>query len=153
MKKKKIIYIVMFLVLSSSVFGHGENLFRLSIHLPYSYDFKNEINNFGIDANCYIVWLNIGAEYKYGNYTNQNKNSINGFIGIGLMNYIQLQYGYSTNKYSIIRLRTEWNLGDLGVYSDKLEFVDRISFKFNIDKTINRDKADWFASVGIGYSI
>ena len=145
---KKILYIILFLIFSQSVFGHGENLYRLSIHLPYSYDFKNSINNYGVDVNGYVVWLNFGTEYKFGEYIDQNKNIVNGFIGVGLFNYVQVQYGYSTSKYSIIRLRTEWSLRDVG-----LTKVDGLSFKFSIDRVINSEKADWFVSFGLGYSI
>jgi len=150
---KRIFVVGVFFLVLKPAFGHGEDWIRLSLHPEYANDLKNKTDNFGLDINCTVLYFNAGAEYKYGDYKFQNNNNFSGFVGIGYFNAIQLQLGYSSNDYGIIRLKTEWRLCDFGlVLNEKIDFLENISIKANLDRTILTSKNDWFYSFGIGYS-
>lgn len=149
---KKIILLLIFFFILRPSFGHGEDLVRLSVHAPYSYDLKNNKSSYGVDINFTALFLNAGINYKNSNNVIKN-NVLDGFLGIGFYNIIQLQFGYSTNYYGLIRLRTEWRLSDFGfIFNKKLDFLENFSIKANLDRSLFNDEYDWFYSVGIGYS-
>lgn len=150
---KRTFILGLFLAILSPAFGHGEDWIRLSFHPNYSNDVKNKTDNFGLDINFTALYLNAGTEYKYGKYDIQNNNDFSGFIGVGYFSALQLQFGYSTNDYGILRLKTEWRLCDLGIIlNSKIDFLENITIKANLDKTLFTDKNNWFYSFGIGYS-
>lgn len=170
---KRLLSCCLILFITTSTFGQINKYFQYFVQVPYTYDLKNKVSNYGIDVNCNLFLFNCGIEYKYGNYQIDNSgsfyppgydfnfigrnNSISGFIGLGALSYFQFQVGYSSNHYTLLRLLSEWRFVDLGggnYYRSKFnQIFPRASFKVSIDKTITQvHKAGWFVSAGIGYS-
>jgi hypothetical protein len=158
---KSIIFLSL-LLLSKSIFGNENNSNKyfnqipFFIQIPYTYDLTNNVSNIGVDMAYTTVFLNTGLDYKYGFYNNKNRNSISAFAGVGFLSFLQIQVGYSSYKYAILRFRSDWRFKDLfGEKYYKNKFFEKIphaSFKINIDNTLNTTKAGWFFSIGLGYS-
>lgn len=116
-------------------------------------DFSNKMGNitFSFDNNLTLLLLNLGINYKF-------QHSTNFFVGIGLGNIIQLQYGFPlVGKENLFRLRSDFplviftneknsflNYTHLGFYyinSDKkIHFNENygITFSVNVNRAISK---------------
>jgi len=152
MKKNIIIISLLFFAYQNKTYAHGENLARIYGHYTTSYDFTNYTNRFGLETNAYAVFFNAAIKYEYGAY-NFDANHIGSFYaGIGLLNFIQFQVGYSTNKYYSLRLKSVWALEDIFIDIDN-DILNNLSFGANIERAISNKQYKWMFSVGIGYRI
>lgn len=75
-------------------------------------------------ANAYMFWFNLSFEYQSFN----NRTETNTYTGIGLGRYLQWQYGYGDEGYSI-RLRSEFEIvGKFTVFIARERYRDKPEF-------------------------
>jgi hypothetical protein len=157
---KAIFKTILLLLLLSTLSLQGQiknpQFFNATFSVPYHYDFNNHRSGVGLDMNYLFLITNFGFEFRYFDYNNvpdYKDASINAYIGLGFLNYMQLQYGISTNKYSCLRLRSDWRLSELGLHwynqKDK-NMLDNFTLHFSLEQDLKND--NFFVGVGFGYT-
>jgi hypothetical protein len=151
--QKKIIFIVILIsFIRTDTYSHDLcRLFWSNFYLQHNYA-KNQHNSLGLEYNRSFTILNYGFLYK--DYYQTNKNEFNGYIGIGLVNFFQIQYSYSSNKESKLRLKASIMLKDLmkNSYNDSYEnWKEQISMCIFYERGFSENTINEFG-IGIGYS-
>jgi len=77
------------------------------ILVSYNYEGLNSSQAIGIEYTKSIEWLNFGILYEnwFVNKSFDSSNEVTGFVGVGLFNILQAQFGYSTFENAKVRLR------------------------------------------------
>ena len=134
------------------------NLIGIGPNFNNGYDFRNKSVTSGVALNGFVGIFNFGFDYRHSFDNNPKTNEFMIFGGLGYRNIIQLQYGKSTINSAIIRLRTDWNLDELGRSKPERHvgdnvFTDFINVSVFADKFVDSGYHDWIFGVGIGYNI
>jgi hypothetical protein len=81
------------------------SLFNQTIGYQLGYSTNSESFMHAIDFNGMAIILNYGCQYQFNQGTKL-------FVGLGIANAFQLQYGYAINAHSnLLRIRSDWEIG------------------------------------------
>ncbi len=97
--------IINFLLIQCDVFAHTTNDRLIYLNSPLSLQHGVSSNPGGsfsaIDLNVNLILLNISANY-------QSDSGCNAYIGMGLISFLQAQYGYSfRDSRDLLRIRSD----------------------------------------------
>lgn len=105
---KTILLLILLITSFYEAEGHETKPINMNeILVTYNYEGLNSSQVIGIEYSKSIVWLNFSLVYDNW-IVNKNFNSSNeftGYVGVGLFNILQAQFGYSTFENAKLRLR------------------------------------------------
>lgn len=105
------------------------------ILVSYNYEGLNSSQAIGIEYSKSIVWFNFSLVYEnwYVNKSFDSENEVTGYVGVGLFNILQAQFGYSSFGNPKLRLRAGMPIFSLlGIYSDYSSSIDLNDFMLSI---------------------
>lgn len=144
-------------IITQTAFGQN-NAIGIGPNFNNGYDIQNKSVTSGVSLNAFIEILNFSFDYRHSFDNNPKTNEFIIFGGLGYRNIVQLQYGKSTINSGIIRLRTDWNLDELGLsrpgeHLGDYVFTDFVNVSVFADKFVNSGYHNWIFGIGIGYNI
>lgn len=105
---KKIIITVLLILSFYQAESHETKPINMNdILVSYNYEGLNSSQAVGLEYSKSIEWLNFGILYEnwFVNKSFESSSEVTGYVGVGLFNLLQVQFGYSTFGNPKIRLR------------------------------------------------
>jgi hypothetical protein len=105
------------------------------ILISYNYEGLNSSQAIGIEYTKSIVWFNFSLGYDNWIVNNSfdSSNEFTGYVGLGLFNLLQAQFGYSTFENAKLRLRAGLPIFSiLSIKSDDSSSLDLNDFMLSV---------------------
>lgn len=105
------------------------------ILISYNYEGLNSSQSVGIEFTKSIEWINFGLVYDnwFVNKSFESSSEVTGYVGVGLFNLLQAQFGYSSFENAKLRLRAGLPIFSiLGIKSDDNASLDLNDFMLSV---------------------
>lgn len=105
------------------------------ILVSYNYEGLNSSQAIGIEYSKSIVGFNFSMVYEnwYVNKSFESSSEVTGYVGVGLFNLLQAQFGYSSFENPKLRLRAGLPIFSLvGINSDNNSAIDLNDFMLSV---------------------
>jgi len=133
--KKSIILLFLIVLIYKAECHETKPINMNEILVSYNYEGLNSSQAIGIEYSKSIVWLNFSLAYEnwYVNKSFDSNNEFTGFVGVGLFNILQAQFGYSSFENPKLRLRAGLPIFSLvGINSDNNSAIDLNDFMLSL---------------------
>lgn len=105
------------------------------IIVSYNYEGRNSSQAIGIEYSKAIVWFNFSLLYEnwFVNKSFDSSSEVTGYVGVGLFNLLQVQFGYSSFSNPKLRLRAGLPIFSiLGINSDDKSAINLNDFMLSV---------------------